>query len=424
MLENLQHKPVHLIANIPREEAAVRFLTLPSVNDFEISQMVNYQAPRQILYSKDEMIFDYQVIEKTEKGHSHVALIIVHRDTVNRHLEIMNTFHLEPEFITLSTISIFNWFLTTQEYPPHEKAPPVAIIDINYANTEILVSIGLQLIFSRGVPIGISHLTEKNNEKYRLKFSQEISRSFDTFHKEQSKIKINKILLTSQNETIRATLSEDFSLPVETLDLFHNLVTAESSTLDEVEQGISLASVLGSALCDPPQINLLPPHIQRKRQEKKKKKEYCKALSLLATILCLGIFLVGKSLYDKEQYLKELDRKLKKIAPVAEEIETMEKKVTLITKHLNVENSSIEILRELYEIVPHQITLSTFTFQEGKLVTLRGTSQAMSDVFTFINVLENSPYFQNVQIRYARKRKVKNKEITDFQISCPLLAHK
>ena len=44
----------------------------------------------------------------------------------------------------------------------------------------------------------------------------------------------------------------------------------------------------------------------------------------------------------------------------------------------------------------------------------------MSEIFKFITALEESEIFENVKTRYATKSKEEEKEVTDFEIVCPL----
>ena len=44
----------------------------------------------------------------------------------------------------------------------------------------------------------------------------------------------------------------------------------------------------------------------------------------------------------------------------------------------------------------------------------------MSDVFKFVNSLEKSKKLKNVETRYVSKRRLKDRETVDFQITCEL----
>ena len=62
----------------------------------------------------------------------------------------------------------------------------------------------------------------------------------------------------------------------------------------------------------------------------------------------------------------------------------------------------------------------SISFNGKDYLVLRGVSNNMPAVFTFVSALEESEYFQNVKTKYATQRKAKGREVTDFEISCLL----
>ena len=98
----------------------------------------------------------------------------------------------------------------------------------------------------------------------------------------------------------------------------------------------------------------------------------------------------------------------------------MNNNINIIKKQLDMRGTSVDVIRELYRLIPANISLTIFDFEENKSCTLRGTSDELSNVFAFITILENSQYFENVTVRYATKRAVKRKTLTDFEIVCRL----
>ena len=167
-------------------------------------------------------------------------------------------------------------------------------------------------------------------------------------------------------------------------------------------------------------INLLPADIRQKRGQKSRRKDVILtiALSSLVFVLISTIFL--KKMYERERYLDYLNSRIQKTTPLATQVKTMKEGIQIIRDQLNEEGSSLDILYELYRILPKEISLTVFNFDKDRLVTLKGTSSAMSNVFKLITILEKSTYFENVEIKYATRRKVRGKEITDFLIHCSL----
>ena len=92
----------------------------------------------------------------------------------------------------------------------------------------------------------------------------------------------------------------------------------------------------------------------------------------------------------------------------------------LVQNQLMFKGSSIDILRELYAILPEDISLTIFEFEDKNRILLRGTAKELSRVFDLLPILKKSPYFEEVQINYATKRTFKEKVFADFEIICAL----
>ena len=119
-----------------------------------------------------------------------------------------------------------------------------------------------------------------------------------------------------------------------------------------------------------------------------------------------------------EQYLKYLDAKFNEVGPIAKRIEDTTKKLELIREQLDYSNSGIDVIYELYNILPSSMSLNVFNLDEKGNLTLQGVSSQMSDIFSFQSKLEKSKNFKNVEVKYASKRMTSQGEITDFRITC------
>lgn len=434
LLQELKIKPDYLITSIPRHLTTIRYLELPSIKEAELKKMVDFQAVKLIPYSREEMIVGHQIIETDREGYSKVMVVIVHRDVVSKHLEILRGSGLSPESIRLSSQAICNFYFLSQEDQNTINGAPIALVDIDFSLTNIEVVHQGRLIFSRSFPLGITHLLEEQKRlgeekaqgNWKRKLMDEMKQSFTAYKREGKNEKITKMVLgrgAVNFPGLDRELEEEFSLPVEIIDPLANLsITEGVSLLQEIEgKEVSLLTALGLAAAGRQMdINLLPPDIRQKRKRESRRKDIIStlALSTIALLLISTIFL--KKIYDRERYLDDLNYQFQKTKPLATRVEVMKKRIQIIRDQLNEEGSSLDILYELYRIIPKEISLTIFNFDKDKLVTLKGTSSAMSDVFKLITTLEKSTYFENVEIKYATRRKVRGKEITDFLIHCSL----
>jgi len=74
----------------------------------------------------------------------------------------------------------------------------------------------------------------------------------------------------------------------------------------------------------------------------------------------------------------------------------------------------------VHKSISPEVYLITLNFDGKNRLTVRGVSDSMSEVFRLVSALEDSNYFKNVKTKYATKSKVEGRELTDFEITCPL----
>ena len=167
-------------------------------------------------------------------------------------------------------------------------------------------------------------------------------------------------------------------------------------------------------------LNLLPSRIQ-KAKIARLTKEALFISGLLFLCVVLGVVgIIWKEIDDKTGYLRYLSGEIKKTGPKVQGLTTMINNINVVKNQLDMRGTSIDVIRELYKLIPSDISLTIFDFEDGSTCTLRGTADELSNVFKFITILENSAYFKNVKVRYATKRVIKRQILTDFEIICRL----
>jgi Tfp pilus assembly protein PilN len=80
----------------------------------------------------------------------------------------------------------------------------------------------------------------------------------------------------------------------------------------------------------------------------------------------------------------------------------------------------LAIISQLQKAIPQEIAINMLGLDEKDAITLRGQAFQLSDVFKFVTSLEKAGVFKDIQTKYTRKRKLKDREITDFELSFQL----
>ena len=397
-------KAKNVILSIPRQYVTTKNLRLPSQDPREIDEMAGFQAVKQIPYPKEEIIYSPYVIGVDSEGYSKVILTICHRDVIEGPVAILNDCGLAPSSVTLSSFGLLNWFNLKGDLRQRSEAAPIILIECDTDSSDIAVVHKGKLIYTRGLTFGSNEA-----EGYAERLAEEINKTLPVYEKETEAGRPAEALFTGNiTEPERLKNALEASL---------NMRTEYIGSLEGGQQA-SYSSVLGAAL-GLEGIDLLPKDLKVLRETKTRKRELTVSAALLAAVIIALSFLVWNRIHQKTDALKTLESKLSKIAPEAQKIERMRLAAEVIKSQSKKKSEALDVLNELHKIVPPQIYLSMYNYDEEK-VELKGTTGVLSDVFRLVSILENSPYFQNVQVRYATKRKIGEQEFVDFEIVCPL----
>ena len=415
-------KPTNLIVVIPRNLVTIRNVNLPSQDPVEIEKMVGLQAAKQIPYSKEDIIIDHLIIGKDSSGYSKILMVIAHKDAINRYLKITAGIQAKPSTFVLSSQGVFNWYQLYQNKTKGSNQDTIVLMDIDTTNTGICFVYNNQLIFSRSISFGIRDLDSGNLED----LLRQIHLTLSTYKKEKIGQEISKIVLTPSSGDIKnlaKRLEAEFSISTEVLDS-QIIISGEKelSLPNQIVQCEASSSViLGFAIGRKEKlIDLLPPEVYKKQERQIKRKELVFLGILLVLVIISIMSAVFVKMYKKEQYIKLLKTSLKQTNPKAKNISQTIKKLELIKQRLNPKISSIDILYELYNLMPENISLTIFALDEQGNFSLQGVALVMSDVFTFQGLLDKSGYFSNVEVKYASKRRTRKAELTDFRIICQI----
>lgn len=405
----------HIYVSFPRHLVTIRNVRLPAANEEEVRNMAELQAIKYVPYSREEMVISHKIIETTKDGYTDILLILAQTKSVDRYTEIFRYAGISIEKIALSSEGLFNWYSGLQL----DDRQPIAIIDLDRRHTHIQIVKNKKIFFTRSV--SFDTINPGSDKTILLR---EINLSFDSFLKEQNERVPRLILSGSENYSsqISAFLADSLSIPCERVEQLRNIKAKGTANKSLQQFKIASYTYLLGIGSEPEKltVNLLPREIIDKKRERVLKYELSKTTILFLAVLMIALGIIEKKMYDKRVYLKKIDGRLEEIGPEVKRLSRFKESIELIQNQLMFKGSSIDIIRELYTILPADVSLTLFEFEGKNRVLLRGTTVELSKVFSLLPILEKSPYFENVRINYATKRTFKQKEFADFEIICAL----
>lgn len=418
ILKAYKIKPKDAILAIPRQSVTTKMVSLPSQDPTEIEEMAGFQAVKQIPYPKEEIIYGIDTIETTAEGYSKVMLVICHREMVERPIAVLTACGINPSEVTLNSFGMLNWYRLGAAPGKVSGAAPVVLIECDRITTDIVIADKDRVIYTRGLTFG-----SNEGPRYFEKLNEEILRTLSTFEKEFFVLKPTLAVFTGDISGLSAHgdfFERSMELKSEFIDPFRSFPSGVPERFKSFAARNSFSSLIGCA-AGPDRVDLLPMKMKVAHSATTKRNELLLSVSLAAAVLILASLVVLTKIRQREELVRRIDQRLSNIASAAQDIGRMKAVADIVKSQSAQRTEPLLILNEFYRIAPASINLALYKYGEGK-VEIKGTASALSEVFKFVKILDSSPYFKGVEVRYAAKRKVQEAEFVDFEIVCPLSA--
>ena len=415
-------KPKDIII-IPRYQVTLRFIEVPSTDSSEIKSMAEFQALKELPYSKEEIITGFRNIGSYKKGFSYIMLAIVKRQLVE---EMMAQRGPKPENIKLETELLY-LYLLKKSIVKQDKVSLVINIQKDYS--EIMIIDKTKPVFSRGLTIA---------EKTGKGWLEEINRSLISYRRDRNNREIEEAVVmhssTLSIENIKPDI-EAFFTPRQKAPPVKAGMNGAGSGFAQANPAIKDATAVKpwsftspvnfyeykedlNSISLPLEIDLLPAEYIDKRLSKESARQALVTYFLLfIAVAMLGSFFVFKA-HEKNETILALFEKIDRMQNDVGQLNTFLRKTEILKSQKEEGERSINILKECYEFVPQDISLGAMDYDNSGILYCKGTARDMPDVFNFIKALEKSKYFKKVEVKYATKKQMENQEFTDFNIAC------
>jgi Tfp pilus assembly protein PilN len=180
-------------------------------------------------------------------------------------------------------------------------------------------------------------------------------------------------------------------------------------------------------------INLLKPETKEVREapaegmpefKTKKRPRVGNLIFLLLIIALAGLYFYQKKAMDEEQQLlsqaQEEKSKLQyvsaKLMELQKQKESYDKKIALINLLKSQRDLAVRIMDELSRVLPEWVWLNDVTFGTNS-VQIRGNALSNNLIADYISSLENSRYFEGVNLISSTQRTQGNDQYLEFSLT-------
>ena len=323
-----------VIFSLPSHSTFNRLIKLPPVEESKIPEIVKYEAQSQIPFNIDEVIWDYQYVDRdyAPGEEKEVILFAIKRDIVEQFLGNIADLKFNTEAVQFAPVALFNFLLRDQEI----KGATVAL-DMGGDNTDLIVIDGTKF-WVRNLPITGNDITKalqkafnipfEEAEKLKLKAGQsqqaqkifnavqpilrdlvnEINRSMGYYKSISKTSKFDQIILlgnSTKTLNFQKFVSQSLQLPAIRVQKLNTIAVGGGVDPGDLNESLAtIGTALGLALQGGEEpttnrVNLLP-DIYRKKKELKRKQPFIVAA-------CAALYLtVGLAWYKQDTEIARL----------------------------------------------------------------------------------------------------------------------
>ncbi|RKY41502.1 MAG: hypothetical protein DRP85_06075 [Candidatus Makaraimicrobium thalassicum] len=411
-----KYKP--LVLCIPRNQAILRNLQFPAKDDRELDSIVNLHLTQEVPYSREEIVHNYAVLEKTSVGFSNVLLSIMHRRALIKHFSVFEKLNLYPENVLLSTFGLLRFFRSAKPAKDGE-AQLKACVDIGAEFTDFFIFKGDHILSSKNIAVGGSQLKEEDKLH---KFTGELRQAMVVFQARRQE-NLSGIYISGIKDCgrqLEKSINSIFQVPVEVIDPVRVVSSLKQiRNINDILSRVSISACLGIA-ADPlsDRFNFALPEAKlRKNVRAMTKNLFMTGGITIYLIVLLLLGFMGK-LYGQQAYLDRLMSEIRRIEHVNRAPMRLLQKIKALRGFMKYRDSFLYYYYELAKIAPENITIERLGFSRNKEFSMIGEGADMGEIFKFVRGLSNAKIFGKVELRYSRKTAKRGKDFNEFNIMC------
>lgn len=415
---NMSDDEITLI--VPRRQVILKHMRLPSLNEEEIRKMLGLQLVEQIPYAVEDIIYDFQIIEKEELGYTNVLGAVIHKEVSQRYIHLLKEVGVHLRRLTLSSLGILGGY----RFCTDEKKEPILLINMDVAHTEICFCRGQKLVFSRSIDCGAKDF----NSIQMLELIEQIKLSLKNYSVEKMGLDVQGIVLLSnliESETLKESLEREVNLPVRIYSSVKDFPCEKNIDLVELERELntSFVAIVGALFTDTARImNFIPQEVHDTWKIKQKKNQWVALAIRIFIVVILGMSALGIQCVQKTIQLNGLEKKISEIKPIIQKAKKKRQLIAILDEEFMRRLFVPELIYELIELTPVEISFTTLSLDEKGYFDMHGYAQTGANINNFQALLVKSQVFNKVNLQFAKQKYLNKMDVTEFRITSELKA--
>ncbi|OHB71198.1 MAG: hypothetical protein A2W23_02970 [Planctomycetes bacterium RBG_16_43_13] len=391
-----------IACSLPSHSTFNRLIKLPPIEDAKIPEIVKYEAQSQIPFPIDEVMWDYQIVDRQYQPNEEkeVILFAIKRDVVEQLLDNIKQGGLFVDVVQFAPVALCNFL-----FREGQTGELCVVVDIGADNTDLIIIEGNKF-WIRNIPITGNDITKAIQKEFNVSFEEaeqlkikvaqssqgskifntiqpvlkdligELHRSIGWYKSVSRQTKLEKIILLgngSKTINFQRYIPQSLGLTLFNISKLNSIEVGEKVNMEKLQEQIpALGVAFGLALQGlnetKNKVNLLPP-LYLKEKELKKKQPFLVATVAVIYLLALMFYMNlgneievldkglkaatvvendykgNKKAYDDASFMDDVLKPLNNLASIAVEKDIMLRVMNILNPRLP-DNSSKELKDE------------------------------------------------------------------------------
>ncbi len=391
-------------ASLDTRDISFRGISLPITDIKKIEKTIPFEAEELLPFPADELIIDYQIIEKGEKE-TKVGIVAAEKEKIKAKLETLSTNGIDPKTVNIAASAIS---AIAGRYLKAEKGV-YAVICLGSSDADISIFYNDSIRFFRNIPFINGWEKEVCNTIYTFQamWKNDVERVYLCGNKEREGFLKKEISANYNIEPVQIDFSNDPEIKVD---------TEYAKAL-----GLALREADGKGFA----VNLRKGEFLYKREgaETKKRLKYTVIFGGIAAFLfILNLSVKYYMVESKYQAVtSEIRRNFNEALPDVKKIINEEqqlksaaaeakKKIRLLGGRIKGDVTALDLFKEVTERMPAEQKVILFEFSlEGDKIRLSGETTSFEAADKIKDGLAKSNFFKEVTLSDAKIGAEQNK---------------
>ncbi len=156
-------KTKYCVASLPEKISFLQIVKLPLMSAKELAEAIKWELETHIPLSKDEVYYDWQVVNKKAEDHLDVLLGVMPKKTVDPYLSVLKKAGLKPLVFEIEPVATARALIKNSC-----SDNPLIIVDLGAKRTSLFIFYGQAIYFTIELPVNSSMIVDALSQNLNI----------------------------------------------------------------------------------------------------------------------------------------------------------------------------------------------------------------------------------------------------------------